>query len=50
MMNSDGANSVRITEHDERDDYPSWHPDGDRVVIMSERDGQFDLYEVPIPD
>ena len=26
------------------DDYAAWHPDGRRIVTVSERDGRFDLY------
>jgi Tol biopolymer transport system component len=43
VMNADGSEPRRLTDHPERDDYPAWHPDG-RLLIVSERDGQFDLY------
>ena len=48
-MQADGSQVRRVTEHAERDDYPTWHPDGKRLVIVSERDGQHDLYLVDVP-
>ena len=48
VMNSDGTNLVRVTNHPELDDFPAWHPDGRRLVMVSERRGQFDLYLVDI--
>jgi len=41
---------IRVTDHPERDDYPAWHPDGERLVIVSERDGEYDLYLVDLPE
>ena len=43
IMDIDGNNVRRVTHHEERDDYSAWHPDG-RLLIVSERAGQFDLY------
>ena len=48
VMNADGTEPRRITEHPERDDYPAWHPDGRRLLVVSERDGQHDLYLVDV--
>jgi len=44
VMNRDGSGLRRLTNHPERDDYAAWHPDGRRLVTVSERDGRFDLY------
>jgi Tol biopolymer transport system component len=40
---------VRLTNNLERDDYPAWHPDGRRLVIVSERGGKRDLYMIDVP-
>ena len=49
-MNIDGSDVRNLTSGLDRDDYPSWHPDGRHVVIVSEKGGRFDLYlhEVPM--
>ena len=44
MVRSDGTNLQRLTDHPERDDFPAWHPDGKRLLIVSEREGDSDLY------
>jgi Tol biopolymer transport system component len=43
-MNLDGSHVQRITNSEERDDYPAWHSAGKQLVTVSERDGEFDLY------
>jgi Tol biopolymer transport system component len=48
-MNADGSEPRRVTDSPERDDYAEWHPDGKRLVIVSERDGKHDLYLVDAP-
>lgn len=44
----DGANLTNLTRHPGNDLYPSWSPDGQRLVFASDRDGAdiglFDLY------
>jgi len=49
VMNIDGGNVRALTQGLDRDDYPSWHPDGRRLVIVSERGGRFDLYLHEVP-
>jgi Tol biopolymer transport system component len=49
-MNADGQNLRRVTSHPERDDFPCWHPDGKHLVVVSERQGKFDLYQYDVPD
>ena len=42
VMNADGNNQRRLTNHPARDYAPSWSPDGKRIVFISERDGHPD--------
>ena len=49
VINTDGSGLRRVTNHPERDDYPSWHPDGKKLVVVSERDGSHDLYLIDVP-
>ena len=39
VMDTDGGNLRRLTNHPDRDFSPSWSPDGRRIVFVSERDG-----------
>lgn len=53
LMNADGTNVVRITEHGAVDHDPTWLPDGESLVFTSDRDrgtGRWDLYRVWIAD
>jgi Tol biopolymer transport system component len=49
VMQADGSKQQRVTDHPETDDYPTWHPDGRRLLTVSERNGQFDLYLIDVP-
>jgi tricorn protease-like protein len=49
VMNADGTRLRRITHHPERDDYAAWH-DVRRLVVVSERDGEQDLYLVDLEE
>jgi dipeptidyl aminopeptidase/acylaminoacyl peptidase len=51
VMNADGSGMHKITNHPANDRHPSWHPDSERIVFMSDRDaaspwpvGDMDLY------
>lgn len=51
VMNADGSGLRQITNDPANDRHPSWHPDGERIVFMSNRDGgDFDLYVVDAAD
>ena len=44
VMDADGKNQRRLTNNDFDDRYPSWSPDGERIVFASEGFGNFDIY------
>ena len=41
VMGADGGNQQRLTDDFNNDTFPSWSPDGKRIVFSSERDGHF---------
>ena len=45
-MNEDGSGDHRLTTNPARDWYPSWSPDGGRIVFETDRDGLQELYVV----
>jgi Tol biopolymer transport system component len=47
-MGSDGANAVRLTQHDATDTMPAFSPAGDTVAFVSARDGNFEIYSLPL--
>ena len=49
-MNIDGSNVRQMTSSEERDDFPTWHPNGRQIVFVSERDGDFDVYLIDVSD
>ena len=42
VMDADGRNLRRLTNHPDIDSLPSWSPDGKRIVFASKRDGHVD--------
>ena len=39
VMDADGNNQIRLTNHPEEDSSPSWSPDGARIAFVSNRNG-----------
>jgi TolB protein len=53
LMDADGKNVRRVTDHAGNDFDPSWLPDGQSLVFASDRDrgvGRLDLYRIWIAD
>ena len=53
VMNADGSNVVRLTDHGGNDHDPTWLPDGQSLVFTSDRDrgnGRNDLYRLWLAD
>jgi len=44
VMNPDGSQSVRLTNHPARDMAPAWSPTGEQIIFTSDRDGKWDIY------
>lgn len=44
LMNADGQQLRRLTEHPELDGQPSWGPDGERIAFSSTRNGLLEIY------
>ncbi len=44
VMNADGSNPVRLTNHPAGDFEPSFSPDGSKIVFSSQRDGNSEIY------
>lgn len=50
VMDADGSNPVRLTDHPANDHDPAWMPDGQSLIFNSERDSRGDLYRVWLSD
>lgn len=50
VMDADGRNAARITDHPAHDHDPAWMPDSQSLIFMSERDSRGDLYRVWLGD
>lgn len=50
VMNADGSDVTRVTDHPANDFDPIWMPDGQSLIFSSERDSRSDLYRVWLND
>ncbi len=50
MMDADGTNLTRLTDHPANDYDPIWMPDGQSLIFSSERDSRSDLYRLWLKD
>lgn len=44
VVDSDGQNLRRLTDHQAEDSWPSWHPGGEKIAFCTNRDGNFEVY------
>ena len=44
VIDADGKNQRRLTRNPSRNTDPSWSPDGQRIVFVSHRDGNKEIY------
>lgn len=44
IMNADGSDPQRLTDHPFSDTSPMWSPDGTQIVFVSARDGNRNIY------
>ena len=47
-MNADGTNQTNISNNSEDDVYPSWSPDGTKIVFSSYIDGNYEIYTLSL--
>jgi Tol biopolymer transport system component len=50
LMDPDGSNAVRLTDHPASDIEPDWSPDGKQIVFSSNRDGNFEIYILDVEE
>ncbi len=50
VMDADGSNVVRLTDHPANDQDPAWAADGQSIFFTTERDGRGEIYRVMLSD
>lgn len=50
VMNADGSNIIRLTDHPSPEQGPSWAADGQSLFYTGERDGRAEIYRVWLGD
>jgi Tol biopolymer transport system component len=50
VMDADGSDPRRLTFNDAHDHMLSWSPDGTRIAFASDRDGNYEIYVMAVPD
>ncbi len=50
VMNADGSNPIRLTDHQSPDQDPTWAADGQSVFFTSERNGRGEIFRVWLND
>lgn len=45
-MNTDGSEQTRLTKNNANDDDPIWSQDGKHIIFISDRDGNYEIYEM----
>ena len=48
IVDADGKNLKRITDHEGVDSWPDWHPGGRKLAIASDRDGNLEIYVMSV--
>jgi Tol biopolymer transport system component len=43
LMNDDGTGQTRLTNSPDREDYPTWSPDGSKIAFMKQKEGVFSI-------
>jgi serine/threonine protein kinase len=46
VMNAEGGAPVQLTDDVARDRWPSWDPDGSRILFMSNRGGRYETWSI----
>ena len=48
IIDADGSNPTRVTNHPESDFESSWTSEGTRLIFDSDRQGNWDLYSIGV--
>ena len=46
VINDDGSNMTRLTNHPTEDMHPTWSPDGSKLAFVALRDGNHEIYVI----